>query len=287
MNFKKKIGITCLMLLWWAPGINGQEYSKEKVLRFAHFLYENEDFSRASYEYLRAYHLFKNSESEKMELNLKIGRCFSFSNQPENAKKYFEYCLRDNTQNTVYSKALIQMGFLLFKGGEYREPHLLLEEKKSSTSNNIINTLILANVLCQGDTKKARELFTEYKKDGVSYIRAFDKYLDILSDFKYKSPLKAAIMSAILPGSGRIYAGRVKEGILSMLSFFATSYLAYEGFNDGGIKSFKGWLFSSIGAFLYIGNIYGSVLSARLINNQLRHGFNKGVEISLQIYIND
>ena len=121
----------------------------------------------------------------------------------------------------------------------------------------------------------------------MPYVRVMDKYLKILTDLKFKSPLKAAMMSAILPGSGRIYAGRVKEGILSMVSFLATSYLAYEGFHQDGLKSFKGWLFSSIGAFLYIGNIYGSVLSARLTNDRLREGFGKGIELSLKVVIND
>jgi tetratricopeptide (TPR) repeat protein len=287
MRLLKIIGISGLVLLGWISELPGQNYSKDELLRFADYLYENKDYSRASYEYLRVYHLFETNDSEKLALNLKIGQCFGFLNQPDNASQYFQYCLTEKPPGAVYSQALMQMGFLLFRGGQYQESRSFLEEKKTSPSNIMVNTLILANVLCQGDVGKARELFNQYKNDGISYIHSFDKYLGILSDFKFKSPLKAAIMSAILPGSGRIYTGRVKEGILSMVSFFATSYLAYEGFHEDGIKSFRGWLFSSIGAFLYIGNIYGSVLSARLMNDQLRQGFNRGVELSLQIYIND
>lgn len=286
MKLLRVLLIWGLIFLGWGNVSADQRYTKEDLLEFARFLYKNKEYARASYEFLRVFHLFENSPSEKLQLNLKIGRCFSFLNQTDQAAQYFRDCLSENPPGEIYNRAFVEMGFLMLRNGQYRKSLSFLEEKTTS-HNTLANTLILANMLCQGDAIKAEELLKQYKKNGISYVRSFDKYLDILSDLKLKSPLKAAIMSAVLPGSGRIYAGRVKEGILSMVSFFATSYLAYEGFHEEGVKSFKGWLFSSIGAFLYVGNIYGSVLSARLTNRQLSQGFNRGIELSLQLLINE
>jgi tetratricopeptide (TPR) repeat protein len=263
----------------------GQESSRDKIIQFAHFLFENRDFSRAAYEYLRVIHLYENSPSELDDLNFRIGNCFSLLNKPENAQKYYEYCLQSKTDEDIYKKALLNLGFLFFKIWKYDESNSVLDRNKLSANDQILNTIILANYLCIGKAKEAGAKFQEFRKAGRPYVPVFDKYLEMIGDIKYKSPLKAGLWSAVLPGSGRIYAGRLKEGLISMITFFATSYLAYEGFRDNGIKSFKGWLFSSISAFLYIGNIYGSVISARLTNTRIQDGYRKGIEISLSVLV--
>lgn len=286
MKLKKSV-ISFILLVIIPFLLNGTEVSKQNIEKFAEFLYKSGDYSRASYEYMRILHLFENTDAEILELNLKIGKCFSFLNKYENAEKFFNLCLLSRPGVAIYDEALVHMGFLFFKQGQYDRSSSLLIDSQSAPDHRLINTMILANSLCKGDPEKARTIIDTFKREGRPYIQVFNRYSDILFNIKKKSPLKAAIMSTILPGSGRIYSGRVKEGLISMVSFFATSYLAYEGFRDRGIKSFKGWLFSSIGAFLYIGNIYGSVVSARITNQKIDDSFKKGIEISLKFYFND
>ena len=267
--------------------LKATDVSRQNIEKFAGYLYKNGDYSRASYEYLRILHLFENNQTEILQLNLKIGKCFGFLNDYKNARKYFNVCLNSGLEKTVYDEAVIHMGWMLFRQGNYNQSISFLKEKQRSPENQLINTLILADSLCIGDVKSSKELIETYKTEEQPFIQPFEKYLDILNNIKRKSPLKAGLLSAILPGSGRVYSGRIKEGLISMVSFFATSYLAYEGFRDQGIKSFRGWLFGSIGAFLYIGNIYGSVISARITNQKIDSNYKKGIEISLKIFIHD
>jgi len=284
---QKRIVLIVILVVVMSSMLKATDVSRQNIERFAEYLYENGDYSRASYEYLRILHLFDNNHTEILQLNLKIGKCFGFLNDYKNARKYFNVCLNSGLEKTIYDEAVIHMGWMLFRQGNYNQSISFLKEKQRSPDNQLINTLILADSLCSGDAKSSKELIKTYKTEEHPFIQPFEKYLDILNNIKRKSPLKAGLLSAILPGSGRVYSGRIKEGLVSMVSFFATSYLAYEGFRDQGIKSFRGWLFGSIGAFLYIGNIYGSVISARITNQKIDSNYKKGIEISLKFYIHD
>jgi tetratricopeptide (TPR) repeat protein len=284
---QKKTSMIIMLVAVMLPMLKGIDISRQNQERFAEYLYKNGDYSRASYEYLRVLHLFENNQQEILRLNLKIGKCFGFLNDYENATKYFNVCLNNGSKETVYKEAVIHMGWMLFKQGNYAQSMSFLREKQPSRDNQLINTLILADSLCSGDAKRSKELIETYITEKWPYLQPFERYLDILNNIKKKSPIKAGLMSAILPGSGRIYSGRIKEGLISMVSFFATTFLAYEGFRDQGVKSFRGWLFGSISALLYIGNIYGSVISARITNQRIHSNYKKGIEISLKFYIHD
>jgi len=98
-------------------------------------------------------------------------------------------------------------------------------------------------------------------------------------NFAYKDPTKAAIFSAVIPGSGKIYAGRSIDGVFSFILIAGTTYLAYNGFqNDRNVKA---WLFTGITGIFYIGNIYGSYINARLYNSQKFAEIRAGVNFEI------
>ena len=276
-----------MVIIFFQVFLSGQNLSKKSILTFAEYLFENSDYSRASYEYLRLLHLFENSRLEKLQLYLKIGNCFSMLNRVDESQQYYNQCLEAKDNLMIYNKALINYGFLLFRKDRYRDSIYFLNNNKLSSESEKINTLILANYLCLKNKHEIKTQFAEFKKEKKKYLNSLDQFMEAKSKLKTKSPLLAGLMSAIIPGTGRLYTGRVKEGLLSLISLAATSYLAYEGFRDKGIKSFKGWLFSSISAFLYIGNIHGAVVSAKLTNQMINKNYKKGIELSLKIYLND
>ena len=88
-----------------------------------------------------------------------------------------------------------------------------------------------------------------------------------------KSPLFAGILSAILPGAGRLYTGDYGEAVASMVLTGIFGYLAVSNFIDGYPRS--GIIFSSIALFFNAGNIYGSVLSAKSYNREVREKTNQ------------
>jgi len=78
-----------------------------------------------------------------------------------------------------------------------------------------------------------------------------------------KSPWLAGGLSALVPGAGKACAGRFSDGLYSLALVGSASWFAYRDFEDDGASSVKGGLFGSVGAVLYAGNIYGSVVAVR------------------------
>lgn len=79
-----------------------------------------------------------------------------------------------------------------------------------------------------------------------------------------KSGTLAGIYSALIPGAGKIYTGRTADGIFSFLTIAFCTWQAVDGFGNDGTESTKGWIFGGLASGFYAGNIYGSVLSARI-----------------------
>lgn len=98
-----------------------------------------------------------------------------------------------------------------------------------------------------------------------------------------RSPVLAAAMSAVIPGSGKIYAGRLDEGISSLLGVGVLAALTTENWVKCGPGDWKTILFGALGSILYIGNIYGSYMSVGIINDNLHDAQNTAIVYNLHI----
>lgn len=93
-----------------------------------------------------------------------------------------------------------------------------------------------------------------------------------------KKPVLAALMSTVVPGSGKIYTGRTWDGVTSFILCLTGGWRAWEGFSDRGLKSIDGWLFGAVTAYFWVGNIYGSAVSARLYNERSQSDLRRELE---------
>jgi len=85
-----------------------------------------------------------------------------------------------------------------------------------------------------------------------------------------RSPLLAAAASAVVPGLGKVYAGRTAEGIAAFLTVGSLAAITAENWTRHGVKDWKTILFGALGTIFYIGNIYGSYISVSIQNNELK-----------------
>jgi TM2 domain-containing membrane protein YozV len=76
-----------------------------------------------------------------------------------------------------------------------------------------------------------------------------------------KSPLLAGLMSAILPGTGRIYAGRMLDGLMGMWMMYLVGNSAYNAIKDK--RPIAGPLFGIAAGFVYLGEVYGGWRAAK------------------------
>lgn len=98
-----------------------------------------------------------------------------------------------------------------------------------------------------------------------------------------KSPWLAAGASALVPGLGKIYAGRLDEGISSFLCVGTLAAFTAECYAKKGASDWRTILFGSLASLFYIGNVYGSYLSVGIYNETLFNAQNSTILFNLHI----
>ena len=76
-----------------------------------------------------------------------------------------------------------------------------------------------------------------------------------------KSPIFAASLSTILPGTGRVYAGRFLDGLMGLWMVLLPGTAAYGSLQQG--QSMKGNFFTGITLIFWLGEIYGAYRTAK------------------------
>jgi hypothetical protein len=101
-------------------------------------------------------------------------------------------------------------------------------------------------------------LLNELSDDAVRY-----------SEINIKSKWLSASLSAVIPGSGQMYSGKIIHGLISMASIAGSAGIAYY-FHEKNERSLV-FTFSFLTGLFYAGNIYGawnSAVSTNLKNNR-------------------
>ena len=114
-------------------------------------------------------------------------------------------------------------------------------------------------------------------------VMALEKIYDTHESHRQKSPALAGIMSGIIPGSGKIYAGKTGAGIASFIGTVGFGFIAWENYNNLGIGHAKTIIFGSIFAFSYVSNIYGSVISVKIIENEYKNAVHNQILFQLHV----
>lgn len=231
-------------------------HSPDNIKKFADHLFCTKDYLRAVFEY-EDYLKNNINDTVKFKLALSYQRLDEFNKA---SAIFLSLSPEFNSQQEYFSTFL--------RAGDYN----LLQEKYHSLDagtkqDNSIKQLYLYSFLY--DEKKLPP-FDEYNSAFNSDEEIKSLY-ELKNDPPYRSPAAAAIMSAIIPGAGKIYTGQYGDGITAFVVTGVLAYLSWANFDAG--HDFRGWLFAGLGAFFYGGNIYGSAASAKI--------FNAGVKISL------
>ena len=96
-----------------------------------------------------------------------------------------------------------------------------------------------------------------HDKDG----RLIDTVVQKQTSHSQKSPHLAGLLSAVLPGSGRIYSGRTLDGIMGLWTFYLVSNSAYSAIKDE--RPIAGPILGTAAVYVYLGEIYGGWRAAK------------------------
>lgn len=196
--------------------------------------------------------------------------------------------LEVSEQSSFYEKARFFAAYNYTHSNHYDEGKEILKDlRHSSTHISKLKNFELAGISLLERNYEAFSQYSVHFKQDYYPIAGQEKNLIQISHElmhqKTKSPFLAASLSTILPGSGKIYAGKTGEGISSFLIVGSLAAVTAENYFKNGITNPKTILFGGIFSVFYIGNILGSYHSISIANKKFNDKKNSEILYNLHI----
>jgi TM2 domain-containing membrane protein YozV len=259
-------------------------YSPESILLFADHLFRQQDYLRAAYEYERYTILQNGTDPAAREIMLRAGKAFQCAGRYDRSLDLFAEILKTVEQERIRERAVYETGLSYFLMSRYEKSLLFLRDQPAAAQSPDCSLLIGADLMMLGRWQQAEEALDGHgfpaneslpdlaepterpKPTERAELAELAELAHEGSTMRRKSPLAAAFLSALVPGTGKIYAGEYGDGIHSLVFIGLFGTLSALSFRADGWDSVRGWIYASVGGVLYGGNIYGSVVSARRYN---------------------
>lgn len=246
-----KYAVIIILFVLAANNAKGQNlYDTAHTKVFAQYLYNTQQYKFAAEEYSR---LADSSCSNYLDYALKSVECYEIVYDYKNAISQFEKHLLPQAKND--SQLFFSYVKLLIKDHQYPSAYVYCDSVKAPYTTKIYNIKYGLSVI-EGQTP------TQNQELIIPEFKAL-----VNSEIKQKRMFPAIAMSAIVPGSGRIYCGYVREGITAMLrSCFDYLHVVY-GFRKYGFRDPYPLFFGTVSVCFYIGNIFGTAKSVNKYNS--------------------
>ena len=203
------------------------------------------------------------------------------------------YHLSKVSKNSVfYDKSIFFMALCHAHLGEYSNAEAILENYSAELTTTDFDELLAVNFAGLALLRRDFETFDRHAKgfrfERHYYTNSQNQLLGVretLSDHRRKSPVVAGMLSAIVPGAGKVYAGQLGEGVAAFLTVGSFAAITAENWVKNGLLDWKTLLFGTIGTVFYIGNIYGSVASVQFYRNQFNESQNITILLGVHLPI--
>jgi hypothetical protein len=234
-----------------------------RTIQYADYLYQAGSFSEAINEYERFVFQFAANDNSKLRLvssYRKVGT-------PTIASARFNQ-LWDDPQSV---SPLVAKEYFALKliNRDFDNLFESLSDNELLSSNDKV-FLSSTYFLLNDEYLKAKELLEANVKENNFTLNSYFALANDGLNIKYKSPALSGSLSAIIPGTGKIYCGQWQDGLIALIMVGTSAWQSYRGFKKNGIESGYGWVFGTLGAGFYIGNITGSVKAANKHNKVKR-----------------
>ncbi len=201
------------------------------------------------------------------------------------------YMQRVSKQSSFYLKAKFYEAFEYIYLNRYKEADHKLNtiEIEDNRWEELRLFQQAANALLQRDFMRFDNLSEKFGYTDFTFFSEAQEllqYKTALLKNKKKSPLLAGLMSAVIPGSGKFYAGYRGQAISAAVPSVIFAASAIESYYRSGPKSAQFIAASSIFGLFYLGQIWGSALSVKtfyeLKDNEIRNNIMLDLHIPLR-----
>jgi pentatricopeptide repeat protein len=262
----------------WCLGAEEAErkMTSSSVLAFADHLFEDSDYHRAISEYKRFIYLFPR-EPRVLQARFKMGVSYQKSGYLDNAVEVFQKMQAYRLSPDVKHAVRYEIGKCYFLGRDYARSSEVLRALGSDRSLALAGWAHL-RARNYRDASECFALACEAEPDG--YLEDLCSSLSRESlageSIPRKNTKAAALLSVPVPGAGRVYCGRLGDGLFSFLLVTASYAGAYSYYEDEDYAVSLGLL--AFGLLFHGGDVYGAFNSARLYNATGEEAFIRGIE---------
>lgn len=249
-----------------------QDYytNSQLTYKFALHLYQQSEYQRAANELERSLYLLNQSDSVLQDsILVSLAKCYHNTSDYHRSNQILS---RVNAQGSYFQKnTYFLKAKNLFFDSSYESNLQHLKQGLNFDSPSFqrkASQLITANHLMRRNWQQASNEISAFEDQQSSYMKELSQQG---ANLPHKSPLLAGAMSTAIPGSGKMYTGRWRDGIFSFFMISTFMWRAYEGYKNNKFNSANFWIFGTVGTYFYLGNIYGSAVSARNYNQNKRN----------------
>jgi tetratricopeptide (TPR) repeat protein len=257
-------------------------------LSFIDFLINNQEHEDALL--LLKNGLSKNDERflEKDSIHYYIAWAYYNLKKLDSSLVYFE---KINANSPFYLKSKFYENFEHMYLNQYEVAATKIDaiQTEDSTLQELKKFQQASCVLLQRDFIKFDDISKKFNYNNFSCAeeqKELFKRRDEMLKNKRKSPFLAGLMSAVVPGTGKFYAGYRGQAISAMIPTFIFAAAAAESYYRAGPKSAQFITAASLFGIFYVGNIWGSVLSVKtfyeLRNNEIHNNIMLDLHIPLR-----
>ena len=262
-------------------GSHGQKL--EKNINFLDYLIINRNYPDALFLLNQINPI---NPEQKDSVNFLLGKTHYLNQQLDIATTYFDKVT--NTKTDLRTETLFYNAFCAANNKNYSKSYGLLNsiDTKDSLEIGLKNFELGGIDLLKRDLISFDNHAAIFESKYYQFSQQEKSFIEIRNDLtarKKKSPVLAGIMSSIIPGSGKIYAGKVGVGIGTMLTTTILALQTREGYQKDGIESARFIIFGSLLSMFYISNIWGSVFTVKFANKEFDEAVNYKILVDMHI----
>ncbi|MES2837452.1 MAG: hypothetical protein V4667_08010 [Bacteroidota bacterium] len=258
-----------------------------KELKFVDYLINNKEFDDANLILEKNKKLVEENGSKSQIDSFYYFKGWSFYNN-KNIDSSIVYLSRVSGESNLFLKSKFYQTFeyIYLKKYSFAEKELAVFNPPDSLLIELKNFQLAASALLKKEYSRFDSVANKFTYTNFSCSieqKNLFKYKDDFLKNKKKSPFVAGLFSAIIPGTGKFYAGYRGQAIAAMIPSFIFGAVATENYIKAGPKSAQFIVAASIFSIFYVGNIWGSVLSVKTLYEQRNNETINNIMLDLHI----
>lgn len=281
----RKTGIAFILICCGFFSFGQDARSIHDCIQFSDYLISNKLYDDCTLLIQQSLNQPDVTSPQKDTLFLKLGLVFFKQEINDSALISFNNIPKESP---LFTESRFYKSYILSAEKKFNESFGAINDIKSTSTIDTANKqLYLAGIsLLMRDTAQFRKISTSFIKISTEIDLAQNNLNALYHEIKKtkrKSGLLAGTLSAIVPGAGKIYAGKARQGITTFLPVAIMGAQAFEAYKVGGKNSAMFYIYSGLFSIFYIGNIWGSVLSVSVCRNEFNKDINDQVLFTMHI----